>query len=381
MNSPTGFCIIALCALALISCQTTNNDSCLASLGAEKVSLPYSSGRINYDTQSADNEVRNCVLRMFEEQILHTPLTFDEGYRPCLNYHREDSDLIYADIPHDKTFVVHLDSTERYDVYLLHEETGRVMEGEYYDILFTTDKHGKLINQLIVGAMGIMYSRNFSVLPSMRFTITETTGREDTRGPRYKGEFSIDKTGKFVLVRSTTEQTTEGGNDVEELSESKNTKSYNDIIGIEQNKDIKASLESILFSENQSEDYFEPFTFFGKKCWLAVGTISTQESGVADFSVILVHPLPKGTSTDNSVQMYKTDGYALPGGRGSDLLRGEITKVRANKKGAQYLITVSIRRLWLVPGGDTTIQQPTQRQVDTDYVFSYNEAGEFRLQE
>lgn len=386
MNNAIWFCTAALCAIAMVSCESTHRDTCLSSLGAEQVSLP-SSSTINYSTQTADNEVRDCLIRMFGGQTLNTPLAFDDSYRRCLNYHREDNTLVYAALPHDKTFVLHLDSTDQYDVYLLHEETGRTVDGTYYDVLFTADKHGTLINQLLVGATGTLYTRSFSILPSQKFRIIETTGREGNTGPNYKAEFSINISGKFVLVQSTTEQTSESGDTdngsdrAEELSEQTNAKSYNDIIGIEKGKDIKSSLEDILFSEGQSEDYFEPHTFFGKKCWLAVSQITAQESGVADFSFILVQPLPEGTSTDKSVRMYKTEGYALPGGREAELLGGEIKNVSSAKKGNNYLITLTLRRSWLAPGGDPNTKALTQRYTETKYVFTYNEAGELKLQQ
>lgn len=348
--------------------------------------LPFS-GIIDYSTQTADNEVRDCLIRMFGGQILNTPLAFDDSYRRCLNYHREDNTLVYAALPHDKTFMLHLDSTDQYDVYLLHEQTGRTVNGPYYDVLFTMDKHGTLINQLLVGATGTLYTRSFSILPSQKFRIIETTSREGNTGPNYKAEFSINISGKFVLVHSTTEQTSESGDTenssdkAEEVSELKNAKSYNDIIGIEKGKDIKSSLEDILFSDGQSEDYFEPHTFFGKKCWIAVSQITAQESGVADFSFILVQPLPEGTSTDKSVRMYKTEGYALPGGREAELLGGEVKNVSSAKKGNYYLITLSLRRSWLAPGEAPNTKTPTQQYIETNYVFTYNEAGELKLQQ
>ena len=164
--------------------------------------LPRSEGfALPQDGEPANASTVDCVLSLFGDRPLKSPVAFDRAYAPVFAFHEEDGTRSLTSLPREALHLFRLGDVGGASTWLLRVDTGIEMEGSRYDVLFTTDRaSGALVDQLLVGAMGVMYRRDYDIDAVDAFAIREDTGRENIAGPGYRARYRILDDGRFALA-------------------------------------------------------------------------------------------------------------------------------------------------------------------------------------
>ena len=179
-------------------------DTCLATISTAVSLKNLAYGQL---LQVPKNQWRECLLTIFDQSKLKSPLDFDSSYDALVQFHQANQQFSLSEISTTATaeaemYCVRLGEVGTTQVYMIQVITGEVMEGEEYDIIFTCDGTGKLIDHLVIGVFDVLYQRNFKILDTNHFSIIEVAGREETVGPSYTAVYVIDNNGNIVLEKS-----------------------------------------------------------------------------------------------------------------------------------------------------------------------------------
>ncbi|MGJ4802239.1 hypothetical protein [Luteimonas sp. SDU82] len=145
--------------------------------------------------------VAQCVLSLFGTRTLKSPLAFDRAYGRVFAEHEEGGTLDLRGIAPSQLRLFRIGSTPTVDVWLLRAGTGTELEPAHIDILFSTRRaDGALVDQLLVGAIGMLYRRDYDIETARTFAIHEDTGHGAAPGPGYRARYRLDDAGRFALV-------------------------------------------------------------------------------------------------------------------------------------------------------------------------------------
>src|SRR5690606_19078325 len=106
-----------------------------------------------------------CMQSLFGSRTLKSPAAFDRAYGRVFAYHEEGGTLAPATLRHRGLRLFRLGETSDARVWLLRIDTGTELEEEaHLDVLFSTARaDGALVDQLLVGAMGLLYRRDYDI--------------------------------------------------------------------------------------------------------------------------------------------------------------------------------------------------------------------------
>lgn len=169
--------------------------------------LPIEEGlALDHDDLGTPAAAIDCALSLFGDAPLKTPLGFDLAYARVFRFHEEDGTLAPAAIPRANAQLFRLGDAGDADTWLLRLDTGVELEGSRYDVLFSTDRDsGELVDQLLVGARGLMYRRDYDIDGATAFAIREETGRAALAGPSYLARYEVRPDGRFAKLSSQVE--------------------------------------------------------------------------------------------------------------------------------------------------------------------------------
>lgn len=164
--------------------------------------LPLSEGfALAHDATATSRAAIDCVLALFGNGALKSPAAFDRAYGRVFAYHEEDGTLALVSLPPQDMQLFRIGSSGGANVWLLRVHTGVELDGAHYDVLFTTEQAtGTLVDQMLVGAMGMLYRRDYDIDSAEAFAISEDTGREAEAGPGYRARYRVGGDGRFSLV-------------------------------------------------------------------------------------------------------------------------------------------------------------------------------------
>lgn len=145
--------------------------------------------------------VARCVLSLFGTRTLKSPLAFDRTYGRVFAYHEEGGTLDLRTLAPGQLRLFRIGSTAAAEVWLLRADIGTPLEPAHLDVLFSSRREdGALVDHLLVGAMGLLYRRDYDIETAQAFAIHEDTGRGAIAGPGYRARYRIEDDGRFVLV-------------------------------------------------------------------------------------------------------------------------------------------------------------------------------------
>ena len=154
-----------------------------------------------HDAPPGSDAVARCVLSLFGTRTLKSPLAFDRDYGRVFAYHEEGGTLGVHGLAPDQLQLFRIGSTAAAEVWLLRADIGTPFEPAHLDVLFSSRaKDGALVDQLLVGAMGMQYRRDYDIDTAQAFAIHEDTGRGAIAGPGYRARYRVEDDGRFVLV-------------------------------------------------------------------------------------------------------------------------------------------------------------------------------------
>ena len=203
-------CLLAACsgpATDAAAPAQTDEAKPLRSLGCLPTSLvslelPLREGfAYAHGAPRSDAHVGRCVLSMFGPRTLKSPLAFDRAYRRVFAYHEEDGTTDLRGLAPEGLQLFRIGSTSAADVWLLRADTGTELEPAHHDVLFSTRRDdGVLVDHLLVGAMALLYRRDYDIENTQAFAIREDTGRGAEAGPGYRARYRGGDDGVFALV-------------------------------------------------------------------------------------------------------------------------------------------------------------------------------------
>jgi len=145
--------------------------------------------------------VGRCVLSLFGTRTLKSPAAFDRAYGRVFAYHEEDGTLDLGGLSPTQLQLFRVGSTTAADVWLLRTDIGTMLESAHRDVLFTTGRvDGALVDQLLIGSMGILYRRDYDIETADTFAIGEDTGRGAEIGPGYRARYRIGEDGRYSRI-------------------------------------------------------------------------------------------------------------------------------------------------------------------------------------
>ncbi len=325
--------------------------------------LPLSEGfALAQAGEPANASTVDCVLSLFGHRPLKSPVAFDRAYAPVFAFHEEDGTRTLASLPRDALRLFRVGDVGGASTWLLRVDTGMEMEGSRYDALFTTDRAGgALVDQLLVGAMGVMYRRDYDIDAADAFAIREDTGREDTAGPGYRARYRVMDDGRFALVsgQALPAPGAETAADVD-TGEPLSGISLETLPGA---FGALAPIRALLFDGGDVEEKAIVRVDAGRTpLMLAIG--QTQVAGVALYVLAGVPGAGGGTH-------YRVSGLALdaPAGAVSADLRGHRWQVDDDGRAR---IALSLRYGMPRPGGDPATGEPETMAADVERVALYD---------
>lgn len=201
---------LVLPLLLLAACQPASpppaappatTTACFLGLPAGELKTPASNVYAQELTAPAlDEAAQRCIAGLLGEQAFAPPLRFDPAYAAVQQAHGEDAGLYWSSTPRRQVQLLRIARSANASTWLLRIDTGLEMEGARYDLLLSVDAQGRLLDQLLAGADGVLYRRSFSLPSANEFSLEEQGGREEQPGPSYHARFRIDDRGRIVLV-------------------------------------------------------------------------------------------------------------------------------------------------------------------------------------
>ncbi len=346
-------------------------------LGAQIVALattPLASGTVvDLSDAPLDASGRACVESLFEGQTLKTPLAFDSNYRDAFAFHQEGGQLKLASLLPEKMQLRRLAGRGAQGVWWLRAESETAMEGARYDILFATADDGALVDQIVVGAEGMMYQRDFDLNDPMHFRLREDTGREQNTGPRYRGEFAFDEGGHIKVVTSREEPP---AGDAQKTSDAATPQAPGTIdandgaIGtsIESASgapgDLAAVRDLLFDSDAVLEELVETHQIGKRSVVLAVG-----RADVASFVLYVLSPTAQQPASGRT--QYTVASLVFP--EPDQVLGGEVTAhdFTAQSDGSGARIALRVRYDVLQPGGNPDTGEPATVGQDASLIADY----------
>ena len=176
-------------------------STCFLSLPSAELKTPASDVHAQeFAAPALDEAAQRCIAAVLGEQAFATPLRFDPAYAAVQQAHGEDASLYWSSTPRRQVQLLRLGRSATASSWLLRIDTGLELEGARYDLLLTVDAQGRLRDQLLAGADGVLYRRSLSLAGSGEFSLDEQGGREEQAGPAYHARFRIDDSGRIALM-------------------------------------------------------------------------------------------------------------------------------------------------------------------------------------
>ncbi len=178
----------------------TAAGNCLASLPVTPLTTPAASLYAqDFAATPLDAAGLRCIADVWGQTRFASPQRYDSAYAAIQAAHGEDVDLRWTNVDHERVQLLRVAQGAAATTWLLRIDTGLAMEGSRYDLIFTSDAHGRLGDQLLVGVEGVMYRRDVDLRSPLQFTVMEVGGRETASGPDYRAAFRIDDDGHIAL--------------------------------------------------------------------------------------------------------------------------------------------------------------------------------------
>ena len=284
MNGPLPVWVV-LAAMLLYACEW--QARCLPETRYPALVWPVHGEEVEFTDEANANDQFPCLTNLFDTAPLKLPIAIDPAYAPMMPL-QHDTVVQYSSSKHANTFIMRIDSTARYALYILREElTGD--DPDQYDVLFTVDHHGRLIDNLVVGADNDYHHRTYWIESPTEFGVKEVAGLEMEEETEYKATCRVTDAGAFALILSNLNRV--NGHE-ENYTEEVPLEYAESIVTVETGKPVLAAIEKAIFVDPLDKDYLDEKTVGSQKVYLALGM-----SGVADYTLFMLHsPMGDGNT-------------------------------------------------------------------------------------
>jgi len=342
------------------------NDSVLHCMPTALVSLRLPLGEglaLEHDEVETDARAVDCVLLLFGKGALKSPAAFDRAYGQVFAYHEEDGTLALPSIPRETVQLLRLGEAGDANTWLLRIDSGVELEGSRYDVLFSTGKaDGELVDQLLVGAMGVLYRRDYDIDAADAFAIREDTGREASVGPGYRARYRVGADGRFVLVSG---QVLPPPSSTPEAGLPSRPRSGTSLETLPGRFGEIAPIRALLFEDGEVEEKAIVRIDAGDMpVMLAIGV-----ADVASFALYVLGEVPSPAVGGNTLHRVSSLLLDPPAGAVSAELLGHRWQAGAD---GRVRIELALRHEVPRPGGDPETGEPENIAVNATVVALYD---------
>jgi len=328
--------------------------------------LPVSEGfALAQAGEAANASTADCLLSLFGNRPLKSPVAFDRAYAPVFAFHEEDGTRTLASLSRNALHLFRVGDVGDASMWLLRVDTGMEMEGSRYDIVFTTDRaSGALVDQLLVGATGVLYRRDYDLDDAGSFAIREDTGREAEAGPGYRARYRVEPDGRFALVSGQV--LPPPGADPGPVVDAARARPGISLETLPGGFGALAPIRALLFDDGGVEEKAIVRIDDGDgPLMLAIGQVD-----VVGFALYVLDEVP---AAGDGNTLYRIGGTVLDAPRGAVSADLRLHRWQAGPDG-RVRITLSLRYRLPHPGGDPATGEPETMTADVERVVVYDPA-------
>jgi len=314
---------------------------------------------------AAGTAVVDCLLSLFGDRPLKSPMAFDRDYATVFAFHEEDGTRTLASMARDDMHLSRLGDTAGASVWLLRIDAGTEMEGSRHDVLFSVDRaHGTLVDQLLVGAMGLLYRRDYDIDAADAFSLREDTGRGDAAGPGYRARYRVQDDGRFARVSAqvlTAQRNDPGGTVGTGGARATTGLSLETLPG---DFGALAPIRALLFDDGEVEERAIVRIDGAPPRMVAVG-----RSGTAGLALYVLEGMPSPAAPAQTLYRVSGQVLAAPPGATAVVVRGQ--RWLPQRDGGARIV-LSLRYAVPAAGDDRAAGAPTTTQRDLERTLRYD---------
>jgi hypothetical protein len=336
--------------------------SCLATLPATALLAPAASLYAQeFAAVPLDAAGLRCIASVWSDTRFASPEVHDSRYAAIQAAHGEDRDLRWSTVAHERVQLLRIAQGTVATTWLLRIDTGLALEGSRYDLIFTTDTHGTLRDQMLVGVEGVRYRRNVDLRSPAQFTVLENTGRAHQSGPDYNAAFRIDDSGRFShdangATAALDPAAVNSSAAADDRADSERSESATSLEAVEGAPGDTEAIRRLLFSDSGVVEEVV------QKQTLADGSLAVLAVGRTDIAGLVLYIFrPHAVSANRRTEYYVSSmTFPEPG----QALGGELGAV--SWKAAKDSVAIALPMRYELPreGGDAEAGEPASRAVD-----------------
>jgi hypothetical protein len=352
--APPAASVPAVPASAPVSCLSTLPVTALAAPAASLYAQDFAATPL-------DAAGLRCIGSVWGDTRFASPAAHDSRYGARQAAHGEDQDLRWTTIAHERVQLLRIAQTSAATTWLLRIDTGLAMEGSRYDLIFTSDTHGALRDQMLVGVAGVQYRRDVDLRSPAQFTVLENSGRAQQSGPDYNAAFRIDDSGLISHDASGNTAALDPGtvNSPAAVDGGASPERSESATSIEYVEGVPGDTEAIrrlLFSDS---GVIEEIV---QKQTLADGSLAVLAVGRIDSAGLVLYVFRPQAASANRRTEYQVSSLTFPEPR--EALGGELGAVSWNAAKDSVAIALPMRYELPREGGNPETGEPASRAVD-----------------
>jgi hypothetical protein len=346
--------------------------SCLATLTSTPLTTPSASLYAqDFAATPLDAAGLRCIAEVWGATRFASPESRDANYAAVQAVHGEDTDLHWANVPHERVQLLRIAQGAAATTWLLRIDTGTALEGSRYDLLFTSDAQGKLRDQMLVGVEGIRYRRNVDLRSPTQFTVLENGGREQQTGPDYNAAFRIDDSGRIshdpngvtTALDPAAVNNSAGGSDANADAGSYSGNSIETVAGAPGDAE---AIRQLLFSDSGVAEEFV------RREKLPDGSLAMFAVGRTEVAGLVLYVLRPDATGTNKETKYLVASLTFP--EPPQAIGGELGSADWKADGSDVAIAISMRYAFVREGGNPesgegearTVEQVLRARLDLD---------------
>lgn len=336
--------------------------SCLATLPATALVAPAASLYAQeFATAPLDATGLRCIASVWGNTRFASPEAHDSRYAAIQAAHGEDKDLRWSTVAHERVQLLRVAQGTAATTWLLRIDTGLALEGSRYDLIFTSDTHGTLRDQMLVGVEGVQYRRNVDLRSPAQFTVLESSGRAHQTRPDYNAAFRIDDSGRIshdangptAALDPAAVNSSAAADDSTDPERGESATSIEHVDGAPGDTE---AVRRLLFSDSGViEEVVQKQT-------LADGSLAVLAVGRTDIAGMVLYVFRPHTVSANRRTEYNVSSMTFPEPR--QVLGGELGAVSWKTAKDNVAITLPMRYEFPREGGNAETGEPASRAVE-----------------
>lgn len=336
--------------------------NCLATLPATALPAPAASLYAQeFAAVPLDATGLRCIASVWGDTRFASPEARDSRYAAIQTAHGEDKDLRWSTVAHERVQLLRVAQGTAATTWLLRIGTGRAREGSRYDLIFTSDTHGTLRDQMLVGVEGGQYRRDADLRSPAQFTVFESSVRAHQIRPEYNAAFRIDDSGRISHdangpATALDPAAVNSPAAADDGAEPENGESATSIEAVDGAPGDTEAVRRLLFSDSGViEEVVQKQT-------LADGSLAVLAVGRTDIAGLVLYIFRPHAASANRRTEYAVSSIVFPEPR--QVLGGELGAVSWKAARDSVAIALPMRYEFPREGGNAETGEPASRVVE-----------------